>query len=472
MTVEQIATRWMTFVMSPTPRYFGRRQFLQGIATTFVAPTIVRAATLGRDGAAVPSDRIRMGLVGCGIHGTGWNLDQMFANPGQQVVAVCDVDALHAAAAERRVNDHYSKSLGYNYRCRVYRDFRELVNDREVDAVDVATPDHWHVLIASMALRAGKHVICEKPLSLTIAEGRMLADEASASDRVFQTASEARSVDSYIRLCELVHAGCIGELRHVKVLLESGNDPRGNDDFREQPPPAELDYEMWQGPAPLAPYCPARVHNTYRWNLAYAGGRLTDWGAHLIDLAQWASGHQHTGPVEVEGTGKFPPRDAVWNTASEFDLQYRYANGLTMSVRNDVPGIKFEGSDGWVMFRGWRRPLRASKESILTATVPPEKRLHRPRVVIGREDELAGGEHLDFTDCIRNGGQTYAPAEIGHRTVTVAHLGNIAMQLGRKLRWNPQREEFVDDKQANGMLSRPQREPWTLAHVDSWINVG
>jgi predicted dehydrogenase len=450
----------------------GRRQFIKGLAAVAAAPAVLGSSSLGLAGTVAPSERVRMGLVGCGIHGAGWNLDQMFANPHQQVVAVCDVDAHHAAEAERRVNEHYSKTLGYDYRCDVYADFRDLVNRRDIDAVDVVTPDHWHVLIALMALRAGKHVICEKPLSLTVREGRLLADEVKKSGRVFQTASEGRSIDSHIRLCELVQAGFIGELRHIKVLLEKGNAGRGNDDFRLQPPPPELNYEMWQGQAPLAPYCPARVHNTFRWNLAYSGGRLTDWGAHLIDLAQWASGNQKTGPVEVEGTGKFPPREAVWNTASEFDLHYRYANGVTMHVWSDVPAIKFEGSEGWIMFRGWRQPLRASRASILTAEIPADKRLHRPRVVVDRTDELVGGEHLDFTDCILNGGSTYAPAEIGHRTVTVSHIGNIAMQLQRKLRWNPEREEFDGDDQANAMLSREQRSPWTIKNVDSWINVG
>jgi len=458
--------------MNTSHPLLGRRQFIKGLATAAAAPVVLRASSLGLAGTVAPSERIRMGLVGCGIHGAGWNLDQMFANPHQQVVAVCDVDARHAAEAERRVNEHYSKTLGYDYRCNVYGDFRDLVNRRDIDAIDVVTPDHWHVLVALMALRAGKHVICEKPLSLTVREGRLLADEAKRSGRVFQTASESRSINSHIRLCELVRAGFIGELRHIKVLLEKGNAGRGNDDFRLQPPPSELNYEMWQGQAPLAPYCPARVHNTYRWNLAYSGGRITDWGPHLIDLAQWASGNQETGPVEVEGTGKFPPREAVWNTASEFDLHYRYANGVTMHVWSDVPAVKFEGSEGWIMFRGWRQPLRASRESILTAEVPADKRLHRPRIVIKRTDELVGGEHLDFTDCIRNGGSTYAPAEIGHRTVTVSHIGNIAMQLQRRLRWNPDREEFDGDDQANAMLNRQQREPWTIDNVDSWINVG
>jgi predicted dehydrogenase len=450
----------------------GRRQFAKKLVVAFAAPAFLRSATLGLAGAVAPSGRIRMGLVGCGIHGAGWNLDQMFANPHQQVVAVCDVDNGHAAEAERRVNEHYSSTLGYAYRCDVYRDFRDLVNRSDIDAIDVATPDHWHVLPALMALRTGKHVICEKPLSLTVREGRLLADEAKRSGLVFQTASENRSIDSHIRMCDLVHAGFIGELRHIKVLLEKGNAGRGNEDFRVQEPPPELDYDMWQGQAPLAPYCPARVHNTFRWNLAYSGGRLTDWGAHLIDLAQWASGHEETGPVEVEGVGQFPPRDAVWNTAGEFDLHYRYANGLTMHVWSDVPAVKFEGDEGWIMFRGWRQPLRASSESILSAVVSEEKRFHRPRMIVARTQELVGGEHVDFTDCIRNGGCTYAPAEIGHRTATVPHIGNIAMQLERKLRWDPGREAFDRDDEANAMLARQQREPWTIANIDSWINVG
>lgn len=433
------------------------------------APAFVRPSALGLAGAIAPTGRVRMGLVGCGIHGGGWNLDQMVANPHQQVTAVCDVDQRHAAAAEDRVNSHYSDALQTDYRCQVYHDFRQLLTRAPIDAVCIATPDHWHVIIALMALRLGKHVICEKPLSLTIAEGRLLADEAKQSGLVFQTASENRSIDSHIHLCELVRGGYIGELRHIKVLLESGNASRGNEDFHVQEPPDYLDYEMWQGQAPAAPYCPARVHNTYRWNLNYSGGRLTDWGAHLIDLAQWANNTQETGPVEVDGTGKFPPRDAIWNTAGEFDLHYRYANGVTMHVWSDVPALKFEGTEGWVMFRGWRAPLRASRPSILSVEIPPEKQLYRPRTLIARRDETRGGEHLNFTDAILHGTPTYAPAEVGHRTASVSHLGNIAMQVGDPLQWDPAAERFTNSDAANQMLSRRQREPWRTENIDAWI---
>ncbi|MCC7337576.1 MAG: Gfo/Idh/MocA family oxidoreductase [Pirellulaceae bacterium] len=452
-----------------------RRDFLKGLGATIALPTIIRSSALGLGDTVAPSNRITMGLIGCGIHGTGWNLDRMLENPDQQVVAVCDVDAQHAAAAENKVNQYYSKLLGREYKCAVYRDFRELINRKDIDAVDVATPDHWHVIPALMAVRAGKHVICEKPLSLTIREGRMLADESKNSGLVFQTASENRSIDSYIKICELVHGGYIGELKHVKAMLPKGNEGRGNEDFTLQVPPDGLDYEMWQGQAPLAPYCPARVHNTFRWNLGYSGGRLTDWGAHLFDLVQWASGHQETGPVEVEGSGKFPPRDAIWNTAGEFELHYRYQDGLTMHAWSEgTPGIKFEGTEGWVMFRGWRAPLTASNPKILNVEIPKTKQLHHPKTICQREisNLRAGGEHLDFTDCIENGGPTYAPAEIGHRTISISHIGNISMQLGRKLQWDPVKEEFVNDAEANAFLGREQREPWSIQNIDSWLNVG
>ncbi|MBN1854686.1 MAG: Gfo/Idh/MocA family oxidoreductase [Pirellulales bacterium] len=450
-----------------------RRSFLKGIAAASVAPVFVRSSALGLAGTVPPSERITMGLIGCGIHGTGWNLDRMFENPEQQVLAVCDVDQARAAQAEQRVNDFYSHTLGKNYRaCDVHYDFRELVNRRDIDAVDIATPDHWHVMIALMAIQAGKDVICEKPLSLTLSEGRILADAAKQSKQVFQTASENRSIDSYIRICELVRNQRIGRLQHIKVLLPGENSGRGNDDFKIQDPPATFNYEMWQGQAPAAPYCPARCHDTFRWNLAYSGGRLTDWGAHLIDLAQWANGSQETGPVEVEGTGTFPSRDAVWNTASAFDLHYKYANGVTMHIWNEVPAIKFEGTDGWIMFRGWRGPLQASDPAILESVIREDEiHLHRPRVLVGREDP-GGGEHRDFIDCVKSRKPCYAPAEIGHRTVSIAHLGNIAMLLGRKLRWDPDIEQFSGDDQANAMLRREQRSPWSIANVGSWINVG
>jgi len=443
-----------------------RRDFLRRAGAVAAAPYVVPAAALGFGDTPAPSNRIAMGLIGCGTHGDGWNLSQVFRHADAQVLAVCDVDNARCQAAKARVDQHYSQTLGNEYEaCTAHRDFREIIGRDDIDAVINATPDHWHVIPAIMAARAGKDVICEKPLTLTVEEGRVLAEVVNETGCIFQTASENRSIDSYLRLCELVRNGRIGKLQHIEVTLPSGNETRG-DNFEareEQPIPEGFDYDMWLGQAPLAPYCPARCHGSFRWNLDYSGGRLTDWGAHLIDLAQWGNNTETTGPVEVEGTGTFPPRDDLFNTAGEFDIDYKHANGVTMKVLSREPGIRFEGTEGWIGFEGWRAPLQASSEAILESEIgPDEVHLYRPGEVVGREDGGKGGEHRNFLDCVKSREPCYAPAEIGHRTVSIAHLGNIAMLLGRKLKWDPDAERFVDDAQADSMLSRKQREPWTL----------
>lgn len=456
-------------------RSISRRGFLRrAVAAGVAAPYVVRASALGKAGTTAPSNRIVYGLIGCGGHGVEWNLVQIFRYSDAQVIAVCDVDEGRAKTGQRRVDDHYARTLGReNYKaCAVYGDFRELVNRKDIDVIANCTPDHWHVIPAVMAAKAGKDVICEKPLTLTVAEGRTLCDVIHKTGRIFQTASENRSIDSYIRMCELVRNGRIGQLRHIRVSLPGGNETRGENfnDRQVQPPPKGFNYEMWLGQAPVAPYCPARCHGSFRWNLAYSGGRLTDWGAHMIDLAQWGNDTENTGPVEVEGRGKFPPRDALFNTAEEFDLNYRYANGVTLNVVSKGPGIRFEGTEGWIGFEGWRGPLQASNPKILESKIGPnEVHLYRPGEVVPRTEGMKGGEHRNFIDCVKSRKPCYAPAETGHRTITIAHIGNIAMMLGRKLKWDPKAEQFVNDAEADAMLSRKQREPWTLANVDSWI---
>ena len=265
--------------------------------------------------------------------------------------------------------------------------------------------------------------------------------------------------------------GRIGTLEHIAVTLPGGNDRRGDhfDQRDEEPVPEELNYEMWQGQAPMRRYIPARVHSSFRWCSEYSGGRLTDWGAHLIDLAQWGNGTDRSGPVEVEGTGTFPPAGEIFDTAADFDIDYLYANGVTMNISTGSPGVRFEGTDGWIQFTRWRGALEASDPEILVSTIgPDETHLHRPSTVVGRGSGI-GGEHRDFIDCVKSRNQCYAPAEIGHRTITVSHIGNISMKLERKLQWNPDTERFVDDDQANAMLAREQREPWTIANIDSWL---
>jgi len=374
--------------------------------------------------------------------------------------------------AKSKIDRHYGQKLGNGYKaCAKHDDFRDLIRRKDLDAVGVATPDHWHVIPSIMAAKAGKDVICEKPLTLTVAEGRVLSDVMRQTGRIFQTAMEGRSIDTYIRCVELVRNGRIGQLEHIKVSLPGGNEARGANFTQrsEEPVPKGFNYEMWLGQAPLRPYVPARCHGSFRWCLDYSGGRLTDWGAHMIDMAQWGNNSEATGPVEVEGTGKFPPRDHLFNTAEAFDINYRYANGVTMNVSTSHPGIRFEGTEGWVGFNNWRAPLEASDPKILDSQIGPnEVHVYHPSQIVGRRSGT-GGEHRNFVDCVKSRKPCYAPAETGHRTISVSHIGNIAIQLKRKLRWNPDKEEFVGDDEANKMLSRHQREPWAIANIDSWI---
>lgn len=453
-------------------RTIRRRRFLKQAASAVGAPYVVSSSALGIAGAVTPSNRITVGLIGCGLHGAGWNLDQIFRNEDTQVVAVCDVDAARAAAAKAKVDKHYGEAGVKTYRgCDAMGDFRDLIMRKDIDVIANCTPDHWHVIPAIMAAKAGKDVICEKPLTLTVTEGRTLCEVMKITGRIFQTASENRSIDTYIQMCELVRNGRIGKVQHIEVRLPVGNTSRGeNFTQREMAPvPAGFNYEMWQGQAPAAPYIPARIFGSFRWNLAYSGGVLTDWGAHLIDLAQWALDMETSGPTEVEGKGDFPPRDAVFNTTPTFDIDYKYASGVTMKVSSTGPGIRFEGTEGWIGFDGWRTPLEASSTSILKSRIgADEVRLYRPNDVVPREAGR-GGEHRNFIDCVKSRRPCYAPAETGHRTSTISHLGNIAMLLGRKVRWDPAKERFVNDAEADGMLSRTQREPWTIANIDGWI---
>lgn len=441
-------------------------------------PALVPQSALGLAETAAPSERIRIGLVGCGGHGVGWNLPQIYRCPEVQVVAVCDVDSRRVAGAQESVDGHYGPIFGNAYRpCTPYGDFRKLVLRKDLDAVVNCTPDHWHVIPAIMAAKCGKDVICEKPLTLFVEEGKVLCRAVRDHKRVFQTASENRSIESYLRLIELVRAGMVGTLKHIEVGIPQGNtisriqkqDRAAFDQQKPQPVPKELDYEMWLGQAPQMPYIPARLHGSFRWNLAFSGGVLTDWGAHMIDLAQWGHNTERTGPVAVEGHGDFPPRDAVFNTTPTCQVLCRYADGVTMRITTTGPAIRFEGSDGWVESRGWRGPLKASRPDMLETKVDPDKvKVFHPSEVVGRT-EGKGGEHRNFYDCVKSRRDCYAPPETGHRTITIAHLGNIAMLLGRKLRWDPAKEDFVDDAEASAMLTRKQREPWTMANIDKWI---
>lgn len=405
-------------------------------------------------GAVAPSNRIALGFIGTGDHGVGMNLNTFLQQADAQVVVVCDVDQERMRAAQELVNRHYAQQQpsGTFTGCDAVSDWREVIARRDVDAVVVSTPDHWHVLPSIAAARAGKDVFCEKPLTLTVHEGRMLSDTMRQYGRIFQTASENRSKGNFLRAAELVRNGRIGTLQTIYTQLPVDPTARSmqNKPFSVEPVPEGFDYNLWLGPAPEAPYTKGRCHYHFRWIFDYSGGSLTDWGAHINDIAQWANNTEYSGPISVEGEGIFP-REGLYNTAIAWKLTYEYANGVTLICTDGSPKIRLEGSDGWLECT-WDS-IEASSRSLLHSVIGPEE--IRLRTCPGREQR-------DFLDCVKSRAQTYAPAEIGHRTVTISHIGNIAMKLDRKLHWDPDTELFTNDPLANRLLARPMREPWQL----------
>ncbi|MHC4244900.1 MAG: Gfo/Idh/MocA family protein [Planctomycetota bacterium] len=429
-------------------KVINRRQFLRKTVSVSAAavgfPYLVRSSALGKAGAVAASERITIGFIGVGGHGRAVNLTNFLGNADAQAVAVCDVETSHMNIARDMVNKKYG-----NKDCATYKDFRKIIERDDIDAVMISTPDHWHVPISIMAAKAGKDVECEKP-TLTIEEGRILCETMKRYNRVFQWSTEDRSVDVYLRMCELVRNGRIGKVHTIRVELPSGPDTPG--DPTPMPVPDGFDYEMWLGPAPYAPYTKDRIHWNFRWISDYSGGMLTDWGAHLLDGAQWGNDTEHTGPVEVEGKGEFW-QEGLYNTAKDFRIEYRYASGVRLIVTSGTPSLRFEGSDGWIGNRGWRAKLQAEPKSILKSVIGPNE-IHLYT--------CKAGEHRNFLDCVKSRKDCYFPPEIGQRCFTIAHIGNISMQLGRKLKWNPEKERFINDEQADRMLSRTMRSPWRL----------
>ena len=433
--------------MSAPPAFFcpdpSRRRFLRNTAAALALPAIIPARVRG---AEAPGKKVHVGFIGTGDHGTNRNLRTFLQQPDARAVAVCDVFRSRREAAREIVDAAYAGKD-----CAVYSDFREILARDDIDAVMISTPDHWHALISAMALRAGKDVICEKP-TLTIAEGRFIADLVKKSGRVFQTSTEDRSYAIYHRLAELVRNGRIGKLQRIEVTLPDGTAWASEPEI---PVPADLDYEMWLGPAPMAPYTANRtekMHWRHIWD--YSGGILPDWGMHLLDTAQWAMDTERSGPVSVAGKGTVN-EGSMFNTYLTYNIDYQYASGVTMNVRNGGTGIRFIGSDGWCGSKSWDFGLEASRPEILKSKIGPDEiQLFTCR----------GGEHRNFLDCVKTRKEPYFPAETGHRCATLCHLGNIAMQTGRKLNWDATKERCLDDPEANAspLMHRPMRGPWSL----------
>ena len=423
-----------------------RRGFLKRSAATVGAAAtsswVVRSSALGRDGAAAASDRIAMGHIGLGWFGT---VDLKIFLGSRDVVnlAVCDVDAAKLQSGKSLVDAHHG-----NTACKAYRDFREMFDQVRLDAVSIATPDHWHAIPTIQACERGLDVHVEKPLSLTIHEGRAMVEAARRYGRVVQTGSEARSNARCRLACELVRNGRLGRVKEVYVSVGG---PSHMNILPAEPVPPELDWDLWLGPAPWRPYNHGYHPVAWRGFYDFSGGGLTDWGAHHFDLAQWALGMDDAGPVEIH------PPDGKEHPL----LTYTYANGVRVyHVLGDAAPV---GMLAAITVIGTEGRLGMSYGG-LAATDPPSLALDniRPDEVRLHRCPPGGHEVGDFLTSVRTRARPGADVEIGHRTATVCHLGGIAYRLGRPLRWDPVKEAFLGDEEANRLRARAMREPWRV----------
>jgi myo-inositol 2-dehydrogenase/D-chiro-inositol 1-dehydrogenase len=433
-----------------------RRQFLGRSAAAVAAPYVLTSSALGAAGRAAASERITVGMIGMGRQATYSNVRFFMGQGDCQVVSVCDVDGWRLDRAQKQVDGQYAKqrASGTYKGCGAHRDFREVLARGDIDAVMISSPDHWHIPHAVAAAEAGKDICCEKPLTLCIAEGRALCEAVRRNGRVFRTDSEFRSHWFFHRACELVRNGRIGKVHTIKTGVPKGDvgcAPQPN-----MPIPKELDYDLWLGPAPVSPYTKNRVHTPRSYARPgwmrvrdYCEGMITNWGTHLNDIAQWGNGTERTGPVEVEATGTYPT-DGLWNVLLSFEAKYRFAGGVRMIYKNTAGVfVRFEGTDGWIQADYGRRSVTSEPASIAKSVIGPDE-LHLPLLP----------EKRDFLDACKTRRPTVADAEVGHRTCSLCQLAHISIQVGRPLKWDPDAERFLNDPEADRLLTRGMRSPW------------
>lgn len=432
-----------------------RRRFLQGAALGAGAavPWIVPASALGRAGRAAPSERIVAGQIGAGTMGFG-DMHSLMSIPEVQVVAVCDVKRAMRERAKRAVDAHYNSAD-----CTVYNDFRELLDRADIDVVDIATLDSWHVVHALAAVRAGKDIYVQKPLGMSIEEIKLLRDAVHRHGRVFQFGTQQRSSQEFRHACELARNGRLGKVHTIKVGVHAGAAERsGLKTYQAEPVPDGFDYDLWLGPAPWAPYTTARLVYPHWFHISdYSLGYVAGWGIHHIDIAQWGNGTELTGPVEVEGTARFPDDDALCDNPLCWDTRMKYADGVELIFTGAGPGfdgvrhgITFEGPAGWVWVN--RGAIDAEPKSLLEERFGAAE-IHLP---------VSNFHHGNFIECVRSRRKTICSIDVAVRSDTVCQLAWCAFQLHRKLRWDPDQEVFVGDPDANRLLTRSLRAPWHL----------
>jgi predicted dehydrogenase len=421
-----------------------RRDLFSAAAAPLILPASARGA----------NDRIVMGSIGVGGQGGG-HLRSLLRTSDVRVTAVCDVMADRRNRAKDQVDSTYKDNS-----CKGYNDFREMLARPDLDAVLIAVPDHWHALIGVEAARRGKHMYYEKPMGVSLAESQAMREAVRRYGVTFQFGTQQRSSFTFRHAVELVRNGRIGQLKEI-VIGSAGSQYVPNQP--EQPVPAGFDYDLWLGPAPWVPYTAERVTRNFTLIYDYSLGCISGaWGVHDVDTAQWALDADHTGPLDVEGTGTFPA-DGLYDTATSWEVHHTYANGVKL-IHMDIRSAKkrwdqfslgnmaslFVGTEGWVY---------VSRQAIHThpATLVREKFGPNDKRVIFSNDH-----RRNFLDAVRTGGRTISPIEAAVRADTVCQQADIAMRLKRKLRWDPVKEQFIGDEQANRMLSRPMRSPWHL----------
>ena len=421
-----------------------RRSVLKGAAVAAGAavafPTIVPSSVLGAD---APSNKILMGAIGVGGMGTG-DLHGFLGDSRVHIVGVCDVAKNHRERAKKYVDGRYKNSD-----CKMYEDYRELIGRGDLNAVMHALPDHWHALPVIAAAKAGCDIHGQKPFARSIREGRAMCDAIHRYGRIWQTGSQQRSEQRFRFACELVHSGRIGKVLRAEVGLPTGG---GGGSTKPVPVPPGLDWDRWLGPAPWRPYCGFGPHWNWRWIMDYSGGQLTDWCGHHVDIAHWGLGLDKSGPVEIVGKGVYP-KEGLYDAPTAYNFTCKYESGVEINVTNhqiNPMGTKWIGEKGqWVYVR--RGTIDANPKSLLREKIAPSEQLYN-----------SGGHKRNFVDCILSRKETICPAEVGFRSISVGLLGEIAMLTGRKIKFDPVKEEILNDPGASALLGRSYREPWQL----------
>ncbi|MCB1233504.1 MAG: Gfo/Idh/MocA family oxidoreductase [Verrucomicrobiae bacterium] len=443
-----------------------RRQFLKSTAGAAVAPAILSASVLGTKARAAASERVTLGVIGVGGRGIA-DMESFLKHGDAQVVAVCDVDRLHYGknagrtgrpwgleSAQLIVDQHYGKEKesGAHKGCATHTDFRELCARDDLDAIVVATPDHWHALATLEALKSGRDVYCEKPVTHFFAEGQAVYREAAARQAIFQVGSQQRSSANFHQAVELILNGVIGRVKEVKVGLPKGHNEPDGDPALTDPPPT-LDYDFWTGPSPMLPYTRARNHWSWRWHRAYGGGQLMDWIGHHNDISHWGLGMDKSGPLSVSVAGWTWPETDVYNSPVDYEVRCEYPGGIQVSIGSVNPmGTKWIGENGWVYVN--RGALEASDPAWLAKDFKPgDKTAYR-----------SPDHHRNFLDGVKTRTPCICPAETGHRSITPGHLAYVANDLKREtLKWDAAKEEIVGDAEAQAkLMALPYRAPWKL----------